>query len=144
MRNMLVREYLGDLYLFSAVSPDWLQPGKSIEVVNEPTTFGPVSAVLRAGAGGLEIRLGHRFRQPPQHVVIRIPWFYEAQAAEADGRPVPIAEGKVLLDPGTRHIAIRGRIRPGTPPMSFQETIAAYQREYQKRYREFLRKGTID
>ena len=28
MRNMLVREYQNDLYLFSAVSPEWLKPGK--------------------------------------------------------------------------------------------------------------------
>ncbi len=65
MRNMLVREYGSDLYLFSAVSPEWLQPGKTIEVVNEPTNFGPMSAALRADGEGLRIDLSHRFRQRP-------------------------------------------------------------------------------
>jgi hypothetical protein len=144
MRNMLVREYQNDLYLFSAVSPDWLQPGKTIEVVDEPTTFGPVSAMLRTAADGLEIELAHRFRQPPERVVIRIPWFYEVETATADGHPLAIADGKLKLDPSTRNVTIKGRIRPGTPAMNYEQTVAAYQREYQARYERFLRTGSSD
>ena len=144
LRNMLVREYRNDLYLFSAVSPDWLGPGKTIEIVKEPTTSGPVSAELRAGAEGLEMGLDPRFRQPPERTMIRIPWFYEVQAAEADGSPVPVAEGALAVGPGARHIKIRGRIRPGTPPLSYEETVAAYKREYRARYEKLLRTGIIE
>jgi len=142
MRNTLVREYQNDLYLFSAVSPDWLQPGKQIEVRGEPTTFGPVSAILKAGAEGWEVKLDHRFRQPPQRVVIRVPWFYDLRTAEADGRPLPIAEGKLVVGPNTRQIKVAGRIRPGTPPMSFERTVEEYKAEYRKRYEQFLRSGS--
>ena len=115
MRNMLVREYRNDLYLFSAVSPDWLRPGKKIEIVGEPTTFGPVSAVLSAGADGWEVKLSPAFRQPPQHVVIRVPWFYEVQAAEADGRACPVTEGRLVVAPGTRELKVKGRFKPSAP-----------------------------
>ena len=43
LRNMLVREQGDDLYLLSAVSPEWVQPGKTIEVRDEPSAFGPIS-----------------------------------------------------------------------------------------------------
>jgi hypothetical protein len=143
LRNMLVREYQDDLYLFSAVSPDWLRPGKRIEILGEPTTFGPVSAVLSAGADGFTVQLSPRFRDPPQHVVLRLPWFYEVQAAEADGRAIPITEGKLVVAPGTRDVKVKGHIRPSTPDLSFERTVAQYKQEYQKRYADFLRTGAI-
>ncbi len=143
IRNMLVREYQNDLYLFSAVSPEWLKPGKKIEVVQEPTSFGPVSAVLSAAADGWEVKLFHGFRQPPAHVVIRVPWFYEVQAAEADGHALPVNNGKLVIAPDTRQIKVHGRIKPSAPELSFERTVAAYKQEYGKRYAEFLRTGTI-
>jgi len=143
MRNMLVREYRDDLYLFSAVSPEWLRPGKKIEIAGEPTTFGPVSAVLSAGADGFTVAMSHGFRQPPQHVVIRVPWFYEVQAAEADGRPLPVTEGRLVLTPGTREIHVKGRFKPSASELSFERAVQEYQQEYRKRYAEFLRTGTI-
>ena len=41
MRNMLVREYRDDLYLFSAISPNWLQPGKKIEIIRRTHHLWP-------------------------------------------------------------------------------------------------------
>ena len=143
MRNMLVREYRDDLYLFSAVSPDWLRPGKKIEIAGEPTTFGPVSALLSAGADGFTVALSNRFRQPPKHVVIRLPWFYEVQAAEADGHVLTIANGELRLAPNTREIKVKGCIRPSAPELSFERTVAQYKQEYRKRYADFLRTGAI-
>jgi len=143
MRNMLVREYRDDLYLFSAISPDWLQPGKKIEIAGEPTTFGPVSAVLSAGADGFTVTLSHGFRQPPQHVVIRVPWFYEVQTAEADGRVLPVSEGKLVVAPGTREIHVKGRFKPSASELSFERTVQEYKQGYQKRYADFLRTGAI-
>lgn len=143
MRNMLVREYQNDLYLFSAVSPEWLKPGKKIEVVQEPTTFGPISAVVSAGAEGWQVKLSQGFRQPPERVVIRVPWFYEVRAAEADGRALTVSDGKIVIGPNTREIKVKGRIKSSAPELSFERTVAEYKQEYRKRYADFLRTGTI-
>jgi hypothetical protein len=125
------------------VSPEWLRPGKKIEILGEPTTFGPVSAMLSAGADGFTVSLSHRFRQPPKHVVIRLPWFYEVRAAEADGRPLAIADGKLSVGPETREIKVTGRFRPSAAELSFERTVVQYKQEYRKRYAEFLRTGAI-
>ena len=76
--------------------------------------------------------------------MIRIPWFYEIRSAEADGRPIALHHGTVVLGSDAPRVAIKGRIRRGTPATSFQETVAAYRREYRERYEQFLRKGTVD
>jgi hypothetical protein len=143
MRNMLVREYKDDLYLFSALSPAWMQPGKVIEVNNEPTTFGPVDAKLSASTAGWEVKLSNRFREAPKHIVISVPWFYEVQKAEADGKPIQASDGKLVLSPTVRTVTVSGRFKPGTPEMSFERAVKDYQREYKQRYAEFLRTGKI-
>lgn len=143
MRNMLVREYKNDLHLFSALSPAWLRPGKKTEVLNEPTTFGPVSASLRTTQEGWEVALSNRFREAPEHVIITVPWFYEVQGAEADGRPVQVDRGRIVITPQTRLVEVKGNIKARTPELSFDRTVQDYQREYRKRYQEFLRTGSI-
>jgi hypothetical protein len=143
MRNMLVREYKSDLYLFSAVSPNWLQPNQTIEVRNEPTTFGPVSATLRASADGWVVKLSNQFRRAPAHLIIRVPWFYEAQVATADGKPLKESHGELVVTPSTREVKVVGRTKPGAPEMSFERAVSDYKQEYTKRYQEFLRTGKI-
>jgi len=143
MRNMLVREYKDDLYLFSALSPDWLQSGKVIEVNNEPTTFGPVSAILSSSANGWEVKLSNKFRKAPAHLIMRVPWFYEVQKVEADGKPIKIKGGEIVLSPKVRTLNVSGRFKPGAQEMSFERTVKDYQQEYKKRYEEFLRTGMI-
>jgi hypothetical protein len=141
LRNMLVREYKNDLYFFSAVSPAWMQPGKTLAAVNEPTVFGPVTAILRTNSGGWDVELSNQFRQAPAHVVIRIPWFYEAQQAEADGKPVQIKGGELILPAGTHEVNVKGRMKPGVAPLSFERAVDDYKAEYKERYQEFLRTG---
>jgi hypothetical protein len=142
MRNMLVREYNNDLFLFSAISPAWLQPGKRIEVVNEPTVFGPVTAIFEVALEGWAVKLSNQFRQAPAHVVLCVPWFYDVRQAEADISPAEVRDGKLILSPRTREVKVTGRIKPGTPAMSFEHTVEDYGREYRRRYQEFLRTGT--
>jgi hypothetical protein len=144
LRNMLVREYESDLYLFSAVSPAWLQPGKVLEVWNEQTAFGPVTAVLKSTSSGLELTLSNEFRNAPEHVIVPVPWFYQVDAAEADGRPIKVTEEKLVLSASTRGVKLWGRIKPGTPQMSFNQTVDDYKRAYKIKYQEFLRTGTVN
>ncbi len=141
LRNMLVREYKNDLYLFSAVSPAWMQPGKTLEAVNEPTVFGPVTAILRTNSDGWNVEISNQFRQAPAHVVIRIPWFYDAQQTEADGQQVQVKGGKLILPANTHEVKVKGRIKPGVAPLSFERSVNDFKAEYKRRYQEFLRTG---
>ena len=144
LRNMLVREFENDLYFFSAVSPAWLEPGKDIEIRNEQTAFGPVTAVLKSTAAGLALELSNQFREEPEHLIFPVPWFYEVDAAEADGRSVKVTEGKLILPASAREVKVRGRIRPGTPKMGFDQAVDDYKQDYKTKYRQFLRTGALN
>jgi hypothetical protein len=145
LRNMLVREHRNELYLFSALSPAWLQPGKRIEVRDEPTEFGPVSLTSKVNselaAWNWEINILHRFRQPPNEMVLRIPWFYDVNRVEVDGQVVEVRQGELKLSPDASEVRVRGRIIPGTAEMSFTQTVAQYKQEYRRRFEQYLRTG---
>lgn len=143
MRNMLVREYKDELHLFSAVSPAWLQPGKSIVVRDEPTVFGPVSAVLKVNSGGWTLNLSNHFWRAPAHVIIPVPWFFAVDHADADGQPISIRNNELVLSSGTREVSVTGKIKPGTPVMSFEQTLEDYKSEYRRRYEQFLQTGVV-
>jgi len=51
LRDMLLTEYNGDLWLAIAAPARWLAPGKQITVTDAPTEFGPVSYTLRGEQG---------------------------------------------------------------------------------------------
>ncbi len=145
MRNMLVREYKDDLYLFSAVSPEWFLPGKQIQVVDEPTEFGLVSFDSRIRASGDDwnwvVKISNKFRQTPRNLEVRIPWFLQMQSAEVDGRVIQATNGHLRLTPAARELRVRGSVRPGIAEMSYRQTVEQYKKEYRKRYEEFLRTG---
>lgn len=141
MRNMLVREDKDDLHLFSAVSPAWLQPGKSIEISNEPTVFGPVSADLKVTSGGWTVNLSNHFWKAPARVIIPIPWFYRVDHAEADGQPVAAQHGELILSANTKELDVKAAIGLATPAMSFDVTVREYKQQYKQRYEQFLRTG---
>lgn len=142
MRNMLVREYGNDLYLLSAISPEWLRPGKRIELAEEPTEFGPLSATVDAKDNGWELNIASSFPRPPQRLVVRVPWFYEVERAEADGKTVTAKNGEWSLPVQTKKLQVTGRIKPGTPSLSFDSTVEEYKQEYARRYEMFLRTGS--
>jgi hypothetical protein len=141
LRNMILREYENDLVLFSALSPDWLRPGKAIETTDAPTNFGPVSLRLEAHADGFDVRIASQFRNPPERLLVRVPWFFEVDTVAADDQAATRENGHLILAPGTREITVRGSIRPETPPLSFEEAVKHYKHEYNQRYEEFLRTG---
>ncbi|OHB80853.1 MAG: hypothetical protein A2V98_08300 [Planctomycetes bacterium RBG_16_64_12] len=141
VRNMIVREFGEDLYLLSAVSPEWLKPGKVIETVDAPTNFGPLSLRLEAGEESLSLSLAGPDRDPPKRLLVRIPWFWELAEAEADGKAVEAEDGHLVLGPGVRQLKLRGHVKPDTPWWSFDRTVAEYKQEYRRRYEDFLRTG---
>jgi hypothetical protein len=141
LRNMLIRESGDDLYLFSAVSPDWLRSGKEIAADGAPTNFGPLSFKLQAAGDKLRLQLTGPTRNAPRRMLVRIPWFFELTRATADGQPATVEAGHIVLTPQTREGVLVGHFRTGTPALSYQQAVADYQREYRRRYEQFLRTG---
>ena len=141
LRNMLVREQGEDLWLLSALSPEWVQPGSTIEARSEPTAFGPVSLKVTAGARALTLELPESFRQAPQRLLVRVPWFWELVAATVDGQPVE-SEGNVVSVPvGAKLLRLEGSLSPDTPPYSYEQAVADYKAEYRRRWERFVRTG---
>ncbi len=141
IRNMLVREYKQDLVLFSALSPAWLKPGSRIEIIKEPTAFGPLSVTLQTTATGWEVGIASQFWKAPESILLRVPWFYQVERAEADGHSIKPSEGSLALPLGARKVIVTGRVKPGTPEMSYLQAVQNYKSEYKRRYQEFLKTG---
>jgi hypothetical protein len=144
LRNMLVREYEKDLYLFSAVSPEWMKPGKVIEVSNQPTEFGPIWAKLTITEDGFKVSLKNRFRTAPSQIFVCVPWFFEVKEVRVDGGPSRMEKGRIGIDPKAESVQVKGRIAPETPEMSYKQAVTEYKREYLRRYESFLKTGRID
>jgi hypothetical protein len=141
MRNMILREEDDDLVLFSALSPEWLRPGRAIETTGAPTDFGPVTLRLDSRPDGFDVRISSRFRNPPKRLVVRIPWFFAPDSAEADGQAVAPTDGHLTVPDDVQELKVRGKIKPDTLPMSFENAVRQYKQEYQRRYDEYLRTG---
>ena len=141
LHNMLVREQGGDLYLLSAVSPEWVQPGKTLEVRDEPSALGPISFTAQAAADRITVRLPERFRQAPQRLLVRVPWFYEVERATLDGEPATAKDGHYVVPVSAAELILFGRIKPDSPRLSYDQAVADYKAEYRRRYEQFLRTG---
>jgi hypothetical protein len=143
IRNMLVREYKSELHLFSAISPEWLGAGKSIDVKDEPTNFGPVSASMRLTNDALTVSLSNQFRSAPAKLVLHIPWFYEATSAEVDGHSVAVDNSGIDVSPDAKTIRLRGRMRSSDRTLSYSNAVKEYKAEYARRYTKFLQTGEL-
>jgi hypothetical protein len=142
LRNMMLREQGDDLHLLSAISPDWVRPGRSIVVRRAPTDFGEVNFELRfLSPTQARLDLQTHFFQPPRRIVLHLPWFMKTTKVIADGRPVAIRNGVVELPATTRLVEIDWSRKPGTVAMSYQAAVAHYEAEYRQHWREFLRNG---
>jgi hypothetical protein len=141
LRNILVREYKNDLYLFSAVSPEWTKPGNVISADDVPTKFGSVTARMTIRPDGYSVELANHFRKAPSHLVVRIPYFYQDARVKVDGVPVTPDRGAIQVSPNARKIEVEGKKRTGTEPLSYDRAVAEYKQEYRQRYEEFLRTG---
>lgn len=146
LRNMLVREWEGDLHLLSVVSPAWLQPGTHLEVRRAPTDFGDVSLALQSTAEGLTLRLRHDWRTAPRRVVVHLPWFLDVVSATGDGQPMrpqppAVGEGTQLVL-GPEAVRVTVRLRPTRrPQVNYDAAVAAWKRENRQHFDDFVRGG---
>ncbi len=141
VRNMTVREEGNDLHLFSCISPAWVKDGKSISVHRAPTNFGEVNAEWKFGTAKADLTLDSRFRYAPGAIVLHLPWFMNVSAVTVDGKNAGVRNGTVALSPAARKISIRWTRKKGIQPLSYEQAVQEYKKEYRKRYEKWVREG---
>ncbi|MCD6350866.1 MAG: discoidin domain-containing protein [Armatimonadetes bacterium] len=146
LRDMLVREWDGDLHLFTVLSPAWVKPGAVIAFRRAPTDFGELSARAKVLDNGLSLRLAAHWRTPPKSLVVHVPWFMEATAATADGKAcrvqkVPVGEGQqIIVPPQARQVRIVWH-QTANPDMSYARAVEQFKDEYRRRFQDFVAHG---
>jgi hypothetical protein len=143
LRNMMVREQGSSLHLLSAVSPEWIESGKSIRVTDAPTYFGKLNFKLDiSDESHAVLHIESNFDHPPQELVLHIPWFLTASSAIAEGAPVKIEGGAVHLPAKIREVRLVWH-KNSSPNMSFERTVASYKLEYRRRYEQLMATGEM-
>ncbi|MGH9600527.1 MAG: hypothetical protein ACRD27_11735 [Terracidiphilus sp.] len=142
LRNMLLREQGGDLHLLSALSPDWTQPGDTIEVSNAPTEFGKMGMECRFSHSGMSMTLQTRFNRPPARIVVHLPWFVTVKSATVDGKVTRIHDGVLSIPASSRKIEVAWTTRSPAPSLSYRSAVKDFLRDYEAHYREYLRDGS--
>lgn len=141
LRNMLVREQGDTLQLLSAVSPEWIGPGKHIAVSNATTTFGRVNLRLEMSTSNeAALRLDNSFERLPQRIVLHIPWFLSVDQATVDGKQVQISEGTIDIPASAREVHLHWR-SIANPHMSYDKTVSSYEQEYRRRWNVLMSTG---
>lgn len=141
LRNMLVREQGSTLHLLSALSPEWIGPGRRVAVSGVTTFFGRVGFTLETSASGeTRLQLNTDFNTPPAGIAVHLPWFIEATSATVDGRSVPVENGMLHLPATAREVRIAGQYR-SYPHMNFDRTVESYKQEYHRRWQQLLTNG---
>lgn len=142
LRNMLVREQGTDLHLLSAISPEWIQPGKEIRVQRAPTDFGKLDFLLQCTSSThANLTLDAAFVKLPRRVVLHLPWFMNTTLVTADGKRLELLDHSVVLPVHVKEVQIDWEKRADAQPMSYQRAVAAYKVEYARRYQKFMRTG---
>ncbi len=135
LRTMLVREEGNQLHLLSVVSPEWIGAGKKISVRQAPTNFGAIEFSLdQPSADEAVLHLKSAFTQPPQKIVVHLPWFVDLKSATTDGKPVKATDGALSVPPETKEVRIHWTLKPGVPRQSYESAVREYKAEYARRY----------
>lgn len=138
IRNMFVMEYGGDLglepekrdlYLFSVVSPAWVKPGQTISVRNALTEFGTISASMRFGDSGAEVKLKKQFRAQPGHLVVRIPYFVKDVSFKTDAKSSERKGNAVYLSSDATSLSFAWTLDPDTDRNTYQDILMTYRQE---------------
>lgn len=138
-RNMLVREYDGQVHLLSAVSPEWIGARKEIAATNVPTEFGRISYVVKQpDNNSAVISINSDWRKAPGAIVIHLPWFMDVSSVSVDGKPASIDHNQVTLSADAKKVQIDWKRKPDAPELSYQKAVADYKAEYRKRYESFM------
>ena len=146
LRNMMLREDGTELHLLSALSPDWIGPGKSIHVHRAVTYFGEYGFDLdmpSATEAIITLEPGFTDGIAPSKLVLHLPWFMRATGISVDGKAVPVpSSGAVVLPVNSHKVQLRwSRLTVAADvPACYADAVARYKREYRRRF-ELLNEG---
>jgi hypothetical protein len=139
IRNMMICEYGGqfgvdegqrDLYLFSLVSPVWMEPGKKVAIRNAPTEMGRVSSTLSFTAEGANLTVEADFHSPPRHLVFRIPYTVQLDSFTSDASRAFEKDGLLFFTPDVTQVSIEWHAKPGSHDSNYQGILRSYRSEY--------------
>lgn len=147
LRNMMVREDGDVLHLLSAVSPEWIGAGKSLQVKNAATYFGQYDFDLQMPSETQAVlTLQPHFETcfAPAKILLHIPWFMQLSAVRVDGKAETLpASGTIELPPATHRVELTWSRHPlpADMPTSYADAVARYKREYSERFRQLTHEG---
>ncbi len=135
VRYFLLMEYGGkcglepgqrELWLFNCLSPDWVQPGKKVSIINAPTEFGKISASIRFRNKGADLLLRNQFHTDPECYRIRIPYFKQLVSFTSDAK-IQKREGDcLLLSPDAHRLSLEWTDKPGTQTGITNDILTGY------------------
>jgi hypothetical protein len=128
VRNMLLREVGNDVYLMSALSPEWAKPGKTIKVANAPTYGGTFSYTADFAEKKMTLQLEIKANKYLEKVYLVTPWFLQGLKIEVDGRPVTTAE-KIEIPVVTKQVTYAWD-RINAPELSFNKAVDIFLKKY--------------
>lgn len=135
IRNLLIYEFGGkagieqgkrDIYLFPTISPAWAGTGKHIAINNAPTEFGNITTRLTFSDDGASIKINHSFKEPPQFIKIRIPYFKELLKFESDSKVSKLDGDCIAVSPDVKSITITWKDKPDADRGLFEQLLMAY------------------
>ncbi|HEY1366619.1 MAG TPA: hypothetical protein VGF23_05875 [Gaiellaceae bacterium] len=100
LRVMLVHERADGLDLAFSTPRAWLRPGRRIAVTNAPTSFGPVSFSIEAGASSAHVDVDVPDRAPLRSVRLRLRLPHATRTIE-----IPATPGEHQLEVGLKRRA---------------------------------------
>ncbi len=135
LRMMFIREQGRTLHLLSAISPEWVKPGDSFSVKRAVTCFGTVNLRAKAREGGINIEFEPSWKEPPEPVILHIPFFAKVKGITVNGSQVS-PEGDAVKIPACKcEVNISWQVDPSIK-YSYARAVADYKAEYKRRYQE--------
>jgi hypothetical protein len=139
IRNMMVREYGGDLglkqgqrdlYLYSLISPSWAKSGQAMRINNAPTEMGRISSTLAFSASGAQLTVQSDFHHAPRTLALRIPYFVSLDSFESDASQSFEKDNVLYFTPDVTRATIRWSEIPRVHEDSYQNLLKAYRSEF--------------
>lgn len=147
IRNMFVREQGGEaglyenernLYLFSVISPSWIQPGRSVIINNAVTEMGSISAELKFLESGAQILIKNQFHTPPSSIIIPVPWYVKVKEISTDATRFTRNEEYMVFSPDVSDITLRWKIKERKYNRIYQDILVGYREEPGLNWRNML------
>ncbi|HTQ08755.1 MAG TPA: PA14 domain-containing protein, partial [Fimbriimonadaceae bacterium] len=127
VHNMLVREFDGAVHLCSALSPQWIAPGKTMTVERAATNSGVFSFTIHSTATGAVIDIDPKWKKPLP-MILHFPWFVHVTSARAGNESFSTGKGEIELKPTVRQVVLKWRWT-SHPDLSYARAVRIWLRK---------------